>query len=195
MCMGPVRVARPPSAENDVPGDPGDMQDSGTLTGNRNAVSLRGMSEQSYLSEAIRAARRRAGLSQAELAAALGVRQSSVSQWERGSTRPSTDHLLALTSILRTTLLDFSAASGSGAEGDGEAAAGPASGGGAEGDGEAAGSAGGVGAPGARGDGHAPAATERAVGGEAGAGRAAREPWVAGDGDPGPMAMGTRGSR
>lgn len=70
------------------------------------------MSEQDYLSEAIRAARRRAGLSQAELAAALGVRQSSVSQWERGSTRPSTDHLLALTSILRTTLLDFSAAAG-----------------------------------------------------------------------------------
>jgi HTH-type transcriptional regulator / antitoxin HipB len=70
------------------------------------------MSEQDYLSEAIRAARRRAGLSQAELAAALGVRQSSVSQWERGSTRPSTDHLLALTSVLRTTLLDFSAAAG-----------------------------------------------------------------------------------
>jgi DNA-binding XRE family transcriptional regulator len=72
------------------------------------------MSEQDYLSEAICAARRRAGLSQAELAAALGVRQSSVSQWERGSTRPSTDHLLALTSILRTTLLDFSAAAAAG---------------------------------------------------------------------------------
>lgn len=77
------------------------------------------MSEQDYLSEAIRAARRRAGLSQAELAAALGVRQSSVSQWERGSTRPSTDHLLALTSILRTTLLDFSAATGGPGAGDG----------------------------------------------------------------------------
>jgi transcriptional regulator with XRE-family HTH domain len=79
------------------------------------------MSEQGYLSEAIRAARRRAGLSQAELAAALGVRQSSVSQWERGSTRPSTDHLLALTSILRTTLLDFSAAAGGGGATDGSA--------------------------------------------------------------------------
>jgi HTH-type transcriptional regulator/antitoxin HipB len=77
------------------------------------------MSEQSYLSEAIRAARRRAGLSQAELAAALGVRQSSVSQWERGSTRPSTGHLLALTSILRTTLLDFSAVAAGEAEGAG----------------------------------------------------------------------------
>jgi transcriptional regulator with XRE-family HTH domain len=73
------------------------------------------MGEQSYLSEAIRAARRRAGLSQAELAELLGVRQSSVSQWERGSTRPSTVHLLALTAALKCSLLDFSGASGDGA--------------------------------------------------------------------------------
>ncbi|HEX8860604.1 MAG TPA: helix-turn-helix transcriptional regulator [Actinomycetes bacterium] len=86
------------------------------------------MNKQDYLSEAIRAARRRAGLSQAELAAALGVRQSSVSQWERGSTRPSTDHLLALTSILRATLLDFSAAA-AGREEDGDGSgSGPADG-------------------------------------------------------------------
>jgi transcriptional regulator with XRE-family HTH domain len=68
------------------------------------------MREQSYLSEAIRAARRRAGLSQAELAELLGVRQSSVSQWERGSTKPSTVHLLALTATLQCSLLDFSGA-------------------------------------------------------------------------------------
>jgi transcriptional regulator with XRE-family HTH domain len=93
------------------------------------------MSEQDYLSEAIRAARRRAGLSQAELAAALGVRQSSVSQWERGSTRPSTDHLLALTSILRTTLLDFSAAAAvAGGDRDGPARQGPAAAAGGGGD-------------------------------------------------------------
>ncbi|HZD37535.1 MAG TPA: helix-turn-helix transcriptional regulator, partial [Actinomycetes bacterium] len=67
------------------------------------------MREQSYLSEAIRAARRRAGLSQAELAELLGVRQSSVSQWERGSTKPSTVHLLALTTTLHCSLLDFTA--------------------------------------------------------------------------------------
>jgi transcriptional regulator with XRE-family HTH domain len=73
------------------------------------------MSEQSYLSEAVRAARRRAGLSQAELAELLGVRQSSVSQWERGSTRPSTVHLLALTAALKCSLLDFSGAGGDGA--------------------------------------------------------------------------------
>ncbi len=65
------------------------------------------MREQSYLSEAIRAARRRAGLSQAELAELLDVRQSSVSQWERGSTRPSTVYLLALTAALKCSLLDF----------------------------------------------------------------------------------------
>ncbi|HEX8930011.1 MAG TPA: helix-turn-helix transcriptional regulator [Actinomycetota bacterium] len=87
------------------------------------------MSEQDYLSEAIRAARRRAGLSQAELAAALGVRQSSVSQWERGSTRPSTDHLLALTSILRTSLLDFSAAANGQGGGDGSSGQDPGAGG------------------------------------------------------------------
>jgi len=84
------------------------------------------MSEQSYLSEAIRAARRRAGLSQAELAELLGVRQSSVSQWERGSTKPSTVHLLALTAALKCSLVDFSAAAGDGQAGDGEAEAGGA---------------------------------------------------------------------
>lgn len=79
------------------------------------------MSEQSYLSEAIRSARRRAGLSQAELAEALGVRQSSVSQWERGSTKPSTVHLLALTSALNCSLLDFANATGGAAAGNGDA--------------------------------------------------------------------------
>lgn len=88
---------------------------------NRNAVSLRTMREQSYLSEAIRAARRRAGLSQAELAELLDVRQSSVSQWERGSTRPSTVHLLALTAALKCSLLDFAGAgAGAGVAGTGE---------------------------------------------------------------------------
>jgi transcriptional regulator with XRE-family HTH domain len=72
------------------------------------------------LSEAIRAARRRAGLSQVELAELLGVRQSSVSQWERGSTMPSTVHLLALTAALKCSLLDFPGA----ADGDAVAGAG-----------------------------------------------------------------------
>jgi transcriptional regulator with XRE-family HTH domain len=97
------------------------MQDSVTLTMNRNAVTLRAMREQSFLSEAIREARRRAGLSQAELAELLSVRQSSVSQWERGSTKPSTIHLLALTVVLNCSLLDFS---GAGAGGGGAAGTG-----------------------------------------------------------------------
>jgi transcriptional regulator with XRE-family HTH domain len=67
------------------------------------------MSQQSFLSEAIRSARRRADLSQLQLAELLGVRQSSVSQWERGSTRPSTVHLLALAAVLKASLLDFAA--------------------------------------------------------------------------------------
>ena len=45
---------------------------------------------------ALRAARQRTGLSQAELAELLGVRQSSVSQWERGLTVPSGPHLVRL---------------------------------------------------------------------------------------------------
>jgi transcriptional regulator with XRE-family HTH domain len=73
-----------------------------------------------FLSEAIRTARRRVGLSQVELAELLGVRQSSVSQWERGTTMPSTLHLLALAATLKCSLLDFSGT----AEGDAVAGAG-----------------------------------------------------------------------
>ncbi len=60
----------------------------------------------SPLAEAIRQARQRAGLSQAELAELLGLRQSSVSQWERGVTKPKTVHLLALAAALGINLLD-----------------------------------------------------------------------------------------
>jgi transcriptional regulator with XRE-family HTH domain len=74
------------------------------LTMNRKPVSLCSMIDQSYLSKAIRSARRRAGLSQVELAELVGVRQSSVSQWERGSTKPSTVHLLTLAARLGCTL-------------------------------------------------------------------------------------------
>ena len=41
------------------------------------------------LAEGIRTARRHAGLSQADLAQELGIRQSSVGQWERGATTPT----------------------------------------------------------------------------------------------------------
>jgi transcriptional regulator with XRE-family HTH domain len=48
------------------------------------------------LAAAIRLARRRADLSQGELAERLGIRQSSVSQWERGTTEPTGRRLVGL---------------------------------------------------------------------------------------------------
>ena len=57
------------------------------------------------LGAAIREARRSAGLAQADLADALGVRQSSVSQWERGTTAPTTWHLLGLLRLLGVWLV------------------------------------------------------------------------------------------
>ena len=58
------------------------------------------------LGAAIRRARRAARLSQAEIAGAVGVRQSSVSQWERGLTVPKTHHLLLLLKLLGATLVN-----------------------------------------------------------------------------------------
>jgi DNA-binding XRE family transcriptional regulator len=48
------------------------------------------------LATAIRMARKEADLSQGKLAERLGVRQSSVSQWERGTTEPAGQRLLDL---------------------------------------------------------------------------------------------------
>jgi transcriptional regulator with XRE-family HTH domain len=44
----------------------------------------------------IQQARRRAGLTQAELAARAGTTQSAVARWERGASRPTTERLQAL---------------------------------------------------------------------------------------------------
>lgn len=57
------------------------------------------------LGAAIQEARTAAGLSQEEVAAALGVRQSSISQWERAVTAPTTGHLLGLLRILGAVLV------------------------------------------------------------------------------------------
>lgn len=57
------------------------------------------------LGEAIRAARRAAGLTQEAVAHALEVRQSSVSQWERGTTVPRTLHLIDLMRLYRSVLV------------------------------------------------------------------------------------------
>ncbi len=45
---------------------------------------------------AVRSARQRAGLSQGELAARLGVSQGTISFWERDIELPTLDHLLKL---------------------------------------------------------------------------------------------------
>ena len=68
------------------------------------------------LGAAIREARLIAGLSQTGLADALGVRQSSVSQWERGGTAPATRHLLGLLALLGARLVALLVA-GDGEEG------------------------------------------------------------------------------
>jgi transcriptional regulator with XRE-family HTH domain len=44
----------------------------------------------------IRQARRRAGLTQAELAARVGTTQSAVARWERGASRPTAERLQSL---------------------------------------------------------------------------------------------------
>jgi transcriptional regulator with XRE-family HTH domain len=55
----------------------------------------------------IRRARRGSGLSQAELAARFGLAQSSVSQWEKGVTQPSTAHLLRLFQMFPTAAAEL----------------------------------------------------------------------------------------
>ncbi len=60
------------------------------------------------LATAIRIARQQAQMSQLQVARLVGVRQSTVSQWERGVTEPSGLHMAALLGVLPglTDLLD-----------------------------------------------------------------------------------------
>jgi transcriptional regulator with XRE-family HTH domain len=55
----------------------------------------------------IRAARRGAGLSQAQLAARFDLAQSSVSQWEKGVTQPTTTHLLRLLQMFPASVAEL----------------------------------------------------------------------------------------
>ena len=57
--------------------------------------------------ENIKELRRKAGLTQAEFAAAAGVTQSTVSQWESGITFPSTTNLPKIAEILGCTVSDL----------------------------------------------------------------------------------------
>jgi transcriptional regulator with XRE-family HTH domain len=54
----------------------------------------------------IRSARKRAGLTQAELAGRLGKSQSEIGRWERGQARPSFE---TLTQVVRACGLDLTA--------------------------------------------------------------------------------------
>jgi DNA-binding transcriptional regulator YiaG len=102
-----------------LPGDRlNDLMD--RARGTTPTVRKRERAQGSPLKVAIRAARKRAGMNQKELAAAVGVRQSSVSQWERGLTRPSTTNLLDLMRVfpgLADALPPVSAPEASGLEG------------------------------------------------------------------------------
>ena len=52
----------------------------------------------------IRALRKKANLSQLELAELCGVHQTAISQWEKGRTNPDTDMLIALSEIFHTSI-------------------------------------------------------------------------------------------
>lgn len=52
----------------------------------------------------IKSLRKRAHLSQLELAEICGVHQTAVSQWEQGRTNPDTDMLIALSEIFHTSI-------------------------------------------------------------------------------------------
>jgi len=56
------------------------------------------------LSERIRRARARAGLTQRALAESMGVSPATVAQWERGKRNPKFEHLVELCDVLRMPL-------------------------------------------------------------------------------------------
>jgi transcriptional regulator with XRE-family HTH domain len=52
----------------------------------------------------IRTARKKVGLTQSELAEALGVQQSTVAHWEAGTTLPRASKLMAISKILKCSV-------------------------------------------------------------------------------------------
>src|SRR5690349_3169840 len=54
----------------------------------------------SAVSEAVRGGRRAAGLTQAQLAARLGLKPRAVSRWERGTSEPSRRHQRAMVAVI-----------------------------------------------------------------------------------------------
>ena len=59
------------------------------------------------MKEALKVLREQAGLSQAEVAAALNIQQSTVSMWETGENRPRAGLLPKLSELYRCTIDDL----------------------------------------------------------------------------------------
>lgn len=65
------------------------------------------MPQSSTFDANLRAARARANLNQSQLAAKIGMAQSNLSKWERGSSTPTVENLLLLAEALDTTAADL----------------------------------------------------------------------------------------
>lgn len=59
------------------------------------------------MKESIKAARKRVGLSQAELAKRMNVTQAAVSHWEQGITMPTPRQIPVLADVLHTTVSEL----------------------------------------------------------------------------------------
>ena len=59
------------------------------------------------MKESIKAARKRVGLSQAELAKRMNVTQAAVSHWEQGITMPTPRQIPILADVLHTTVSEL----------------------------------------------------------------------------------------
>lgn len=57
--------------------------------------------------EALRALRKRAGLNQADVAAALNVQQSTVAMWENGENKPRADKLPEIARLFNCKIDDL----------------------------------------------------------------------------------------
>lgn len=62
---------------------------------------------ESFLPQTIRVARQQRGLTQAMLAARIGVNQSTISFWEGGVEAPTVEHLIALALALPEVVESF----------------------------------------------------------------------------------------
>ena len=72
-----------------------------------NSVLSLGTHDSGGVGERLRTARRSAGLTQKQLAEALGVESITVSRWERGVTTPSLSRLRRIAEITQTTASDL----------------------------------------------------------------------------------------